>query len=102
VTSPFRLGWDKGTLTLLISFCAAQRSRAQIARGYVVDPMLSDQRLNRLLALLPGYTRAGPGPVSGSLAVLTAVPRLNRDGAKDAACAHDSLLYPLLSRCALL
>jgi hypothetical protein len=85
-----------------LSFCATQRSRVQLARAYVVDPMLSDRRLERLLALLPGYTRAGAGPVSGTLAVLPAVPRLNRDGAKDAACAQDSLLYPLLSRCALL
>lgn len=73
-------------------------------RQYMVDPQLSNRRLQRLLQLLPAFPEKCP--TSGTVGELEQEvgqwKRTNVDGAKDASCPQDSILYPILSHCIIL
>jgi len=79
-------------------------------RRYVVDPQLSDGRIKRLLQMLSSFSKKAP--LSGKIHTTTVgnvanfslngFERINIDGAMDASCPQDSLLYPILSHCIIL
>ena len=76
-------------------------------RRYMVDPQLSNRRIERLLQLLPKFPQKCP--TSGTIGDLQSGvgeggnwKRTNVDGAKDASCPQDSVLYPILSHCIIL
>jgi len=76
----------------------------QATRTFVVDPQLSDQRLNFLLALFPVTCYETSAPSSGTLVELSdsVFSRTNVNGDADAKCPQDSFFYPILSRCEIL
>jgi len=77
-----------------------------VARTFVVDPQLSDRRIDRLVAVTPPFAKKlGKVALSGAFAVLppeAGFSRTNVDGMLDAACPQDSLFYGVWSRCDLL
>ena len=76
-------------------------------RRYIVDPQLSNRRIERLIQLLPSFPKGTP--TSGTIDTMRFEgkddhrwERTNIVGAQGASCPQDSLFYPILSHCVIL
>ena len=79
--------------------------QTEATRIYVIDPQMSDRRIERLIGLLPSFTKQSRVAISGSIDFLQesrSINRTNIDGSKDAICPQDSLFYPIISACSVL